>query len=322
MFERTNCKHPIIVLKDIRHEDLEALLNYMYVGEVNVLQTDLSGLIKAAECLRIKGLAVPDEAPSESESTQDGKRNVPWAGDGPEAKRRRPEEISPATQRLSHASGDKGGRESTARPPASYREPFRAPIRAREPVRVPSSPSPVPVPLSPETRLSNPSAPVSSPELPHPASHEPGLTTQPDTSTTQGPTNSSELGGTDNTLIIDDPLVKEEPQESYSEAEETKESIQSADSDPSLNYSLQPGDQPGSLSGEAAGAGFNPQGMRHTNQPQTMEDLVAQALPGASGLQGKSLWEGDRGLLGLPFESYSGNQSRASQMVSIYKSLF
>ncbi|XP_076045223.1 uncharacterized protein LOC143027676 isoform X3 [Oratosquilla oratoria] len=61
MFSRTQCKHPIIVLKDIGHEEVEALLNYMYIGEVNVVQNDLAGLIKAAECLRIKGLAVPDE---------------------------------------------------------------------------------------------------------------------------------------------------------------------------------------------------------------------------------------------------------------------
>lgn len=35
----------------------------MYIGEVNVVQDKLAGLIKSAECLRIKGLAVPDETP-------------------------------------------------------------------------------------------------------------------------------------------------------------------------------------------------------------------------------------------------------------------
>lgn len=63
MFDKTQCKHPVIVLKDINSEDLEALLSYMYVGEVNVVQEKLTSLIKAAECLRIKGLAVPDEDP-------------------------------------------------------------------------------------------------------------------------------------------------------------------------------------------------------------------------------------------------------------------
>ncbi|KAA0186563.1 hypothetical protein HAZT_HAZT004248 [Hyalella azteca] len=69
MFEQTQCKHPVIVLKDIRSEELESLLSYMYVGEVNVVQEKLSGLIKAAECLRIKGLAVPDEEPATTKSS-------------------------------------------------------------------------------------------------------------------------------------------------------------------------------------------------------------------------------------------------------------
>ena len=35
----------------------------MYLGELEVKQSDLDDLIKTAECLRIKGLAVPDEDP-------------------------------------------------------------------------------------------------------------------------------------------------------------------------------------------------------------------------------------------------------------------
>lgn len=187
MFDRTKCKHPIIVLKDIRHEDLEALLNYMYVGEVNVLQSDLSGLIKAAECLRIKGLAVPDEEPTPQES----KRSIPWAGEAPEAKRRRAEEG--ASQRLSSSQspGDKGGREtSTNRNPTGYREPFRAPVRnPREvPHRTPSSPSPLNVPTSPEGPLTS-AVPETGAEALHPpgATHDPGPNAQSDTTTGQAP---------------------------------------------------------------------------------------------------------------------------------------
>lgn len=32
IFDATQCKHPVIVIKDIKHEDMEALLNYMYLG--------------------------------------------------------------------------------------------------------------------------------------------------------------------------------------------------------------------------------------------------------------------------------------------------
>lgn len=70
IFDRTPCKNPVVVLKDIQCQDLEFLLDYMYIGEVNVRQNELSSLIKAAECLRIKGLAVPDEDPKHQ--TSDG----------------------------------------------------------------------------------------------------------------------------------------------------------------------------------------------------------------------------------------------------------
>lgn len=66
IFECTPCKHPVIVLKDIHCKDIEALLSYMYAGVVSVAQKDLSQLIKAAELLQIKGLAVPDEPPQYS----------------------------------------------------------------------------------------------------------------------------------------------------------------------------------------------------------------------------------------------------------------
>lgn len=46
---------------------MEALLNFMYNGEVNVLHEMLPGLIKAAEILKIKGLAIPDEESIEKE---------------------------------------------------------------------------------------------------------------------------------------------------------------------------------------------------------------------------------------------------------------
>ncbi|KAA0202880.1 hypothetical protein HAZT_HAZT007240 [Hyalella azteca] len=34
IFEETDCRRPVIVLKDIKHTELDALLNYMYLGEI------------------------------------------------------------------------------------------------------------------------------------------------------------------------------------------------------------------------------------------------------------------------------------------------
>ncbi|XP_068237700.1 protein tramtrack, alpha isoform-like isoform X21 [Palaemon carinicauda] len=92
MFEKTACKSPVIVLKDIKSGELEALLDYMYLGEVNVRQSDLASLIKAAENLRIKGLAVPDDEPP----SKKGSVGAPSRRDGgcgsPPAKRKRRDE--------------------------------------------------------------------------------------------------------------------------------------------------------------------------------------------------------------------------------------
>ncbi|CAL4115876.1 unnamed protein product, partial [Meganyctiphanes norvegica] len=61
IFEKTTCKSPVIVLKDVSSHDIEALLDYMYLGEVNVNQSDLASLLKTAKCLKIKGFAVSEE---------------------------------------------------------------------------------------------------------------------------------------------------------------------------------------------------------------------------------------------------------------------
>ncbi|XP_042892413.1 zinc finger protein 316-like isoform X6 [Penaeus japonicus] len=101
MFDNTPCKHPVIVLKDVLPDELEALLSYMYDGVVSVAQNDLARLIKAAELLRIKGLAVPDEPPkpegNRRKSTQS--RNASDDRSSPHPKRRKGDESNATSQR-------------------------------------------------------------------------------------------------------------------------------------------------------------------------------------------------------------------------------
>ncbi|XP_063613697.1 protein tramtrack, beta isoform-like [Penaeus indicus] len=104
IFERTPCKHPVIVLNDIKCRELEALLSYMYAGEVSVPQSNLAMLIKVAEVLQIKGLAVPDTPPtpakSKSSSLESGAERI-----SPHPpKRRRTEERLVDTTRTMHES--------------------------------------------------------------------------------------------------------------------------------------------------------------------------------------------------------------------------
>ncbi|CAL8079520.1 unnamed protein product [Orchesella dallaii] len=56
LFIENECRHPIVILKDIKFSEIKAILEYMYRGEVNVAQDQLAGLLKAAETLRVKGL--------------------------------------------------------------------------------------------------------------------------------------------------------------------------------------------------------------------------------------------------------------------------
>ena len=42
--------------QDIKYEEIRAILDYMYKGEVNVAQDHLPGLLKVAELLKVKGL--------------------------------------------------------------------------------------------------------------------------------------------------------------------------------------------------------------------------------------------------------------------------
>lgn len=49
------CQHPIIFLKDMKFWQLQALIDFMYRGEVNVTQDKLPSLLSAAEALQIKG---------------------------------------------------------------------------------------------------------------------------------------------------------------------------------------------------------------------------------------------------------------------------
>eukprot|EP00092_Neocalanus_flemingeri_P004301 GFUD01004624.1.p1 GENE.GFUD01004624.1~~GFUD01004624.1.p1 ORF type:complete len:324 (+),score=77.62 GFUD01004624.1:85-972(+) len=49
-------QHPLIYLKGVLYEELVSVLNFMYHGEVNVAQEDLTSFLAVAEELKVKGL--------------------------------------------------------------------------------------------------------------------------------------------------------------------------------------------------------------------------------------------------------------------------
>ncbi|GLH00388.1 Protein tramtrack, beta isoform [Gryllus bimaculatus] len=57
IFSQYEEKNPIVILKDVKFTDIKALVEFMYRGEINIDHSHLASLLKAAEDLRIKGLA-------------------------------------------------------------------------------------------------------------------------------------------------------------------------------------------------------------------------------------------------------------------------
>ncbi|XP_052748753.1 uncharacterized protein LOC113514440 isoform X1 [Galleria mellonella] len=62
------CKHPIVLMRDMRFSEMQALVDFMYKGEVNVTQEELPSLLKSAEALQIRGLCSSDTSAFTSEA--------------------------------------------------------------------------------------------------------------------------------------------------------------------------------------------------------------------------------------------------------------
>ncbi|KPJ10270.1 Protein bric-a-brac 2 [Papilio machaon] len=56
LFMDNPCRHPIIIMRDIKYCDLKAVVDFMYRGEINVSQDQISALLKVAETLKVRGL--------------------------------------------------------------------------------------------------------------------------------------------------------------------------------------------------------------------------------------------------------------------------
>ena len=65
--------HPLLYLKGIKYEEMQSILNFIYHGEVNVAQADLSSFLAVAEDLQVKGLSA---AGQEQATNQQGAKRT------------------------------------------------------------------------------------------------------------------------------------------------------------------------------------------------------------------------------------------------------
>nr|CAD7433015.1 unnamed protein product [Timema monikensis] len=63
LFKENPCQHPVIIFRSVKFEDLSALIDFMYQGEVNVLQDQLASFLTTAELLAVQGLSDGRDAP-------------------------------------------------------------------------------------------------------------------------------------------------------------------------------------------------------------------------------------------------------------------
>ena len=57
--------HPLVYMKGVKFEDLHAIIDFLYLGEANILQENLDSFLAIAEDLKLKGLMGQAEANSD-----------------------------------------------------------------------------------------------------------------------------------------------------------------------------------------------------------------------------------------------------------------
>jgi len=55
------CKHPVVIFKNVKFDDLSNIVEFMYKGEVSISQDSLSSFLHVAEMLQVRGLSENQE---------------------------------------------------------------------------------------------------------------------------------------------------------------------------------------------------------------------------------------------------------------------
>ncbi|XP_043189664.1 protein bric-a-brac 2-like isoform X2 [Amphibalanus amphitrite] len=123
------CGHPIVVIEDVSHADMQAIVQFMYKGEINVAEQQLPSLLKVAEALKIRGLAdVPEGETVTRRAAPEPQRRQASAEAGgspePAAAGRAPPQVGQTPERPP---------QGPAMPPGTTAEPRPAPAPSQAP---------------------------------------------------------------------------------------------------------------------------------------------------------------------------------------------
>ncbi|XP_046998399.1 longitudinals lacking protein, isoforms H/M/V-like, partial [Schistocerca americana] len=102
LFTMNPCQHPIVILKDVKYDDLKIMVDFMYYGEVNISHEQLPAILKTAELLKVKGLAEnsdPGLTKQASGSSDRAELLAPGDSAWDSASRRSPSPLSIAAKR-------------------------------------------------------------------------------------------------------------------------------------------------------------------------------------------------------------------------------
>ena len=68
--------HPLLYMRGLSNNQLSAVVDFIYYGEVNIFQEDLDSFLALAEELKLKGLNSPSETLQESEPPQNHPKHI------------------------------------------------------------------------------------------------------------------------------------------------------------------------------------------------------------------------------------------------------
>jgi len=112
ILRRNPHQHPLLYLKGVKYSELLSVLNFMYMGEVNVAQEELNSFLAVAEDLRVKGLTQNNaEAPTKVAPKQDHQKPVVMRKEPPDrelpgpAPPKRPRPVSTNQNMSNQAAG-------------------------------------------------------------------------------------------------------------------------------------------------------------------------------------------------------------------------